>query len=179
MPSSDSEYLDEDVAEIVDKLAKEIATVVHGWGAEDQPDDEGIGISANSMAELGIPSVKKLARMSVCIVEIVYNELRRKGVRYDMAINQLTESDEPTTQSSVQFTEVDIATALNGRPRVKRFTKVLFPTQEMANAFSKELPEAQMASPPLSPFRTRPPVNFPRSIRTPFHPRLWEGEMAR
>ena len=49
----------------------------------------------------------------------------------------------------------------------------------MANSFPKELSEAQMAPPPYSPVRIRPPMAFPWRIDTPSHIRAWGGEEAR
>ena len=175
----DEEYVDEDMTESAPKLAKEIAIIMQKWDPDDQLQDSEVENLAKSLVELGCTSVRKLTKLPTSIFEFIMNKMAPMGAQYSLALKQLVENDSPPTQNSVKFVEVDIPSDMDEKWYLKMIPKILFPTQDMVNSFSKELSEAQSAYPPYSPFCVRSPMEVPWRIDSPAHARAWEDEKAR
>ena len=174
----DRDYIDMEEA-LIDDLAKEIAVRQHGLPSKEQLQDEDVALLAKTLAAVRVPSIAVLQKANSCVSNAVYEVVNKVGLNMSLALNMLIETDAPVKTKAHPFTEVDIQEELKKRPYLKNIGRLLMPTQEMVNSFSKELAEADTAFPPFSPYCARSPQDLPWRLDKLSHNRAWEDEKAR
>ena len=104
-----------------------------------------------------IRAIRGLQSADRSVVEMARRRVGAKGIRLSLALRHLVGVTMETKPEGVSFVEVGIPVEIKSRPSLRNAGRLFFPTQEMANSSSKEVPEAQNAS-PTSPFScARPP----------------------
>ena len=172
------DYIDMEES-LIDDLAKEIAVRQQGLPSNEQLQDEDVALLAKTLATARAPSIAVLQKANSCVLNAVYEVANKVGLNMSLALNMLIETDAPAKTKAPPFTEVDIQEELKKRPYLKGIGRLLMPTQEMVNSFSKELAEAAAAFPPFSPYCARSPQDLPWRLDKLSHTRAWEGEKAR
>ena len=169
---------DIDMEELIESMAKDIAIRQHGWEVRDQLSDENVTLLAKTLVSIQAPSLSSLQEAPPCVLTAIFDVVNKVGFNCSLALNSLLRSDSKPKPKPASFTEVDIPQELK-KKNLQNIGRLLLPTQDMVNSFSKELSEAAAAFPPYTPYCARAPQDLPWRLDKPSHTRAWEDEKAR